>query len=235
MNKKAFTLAEVLITLSILGVVAAITIPNVIGNYKKTMTETKLKMIYSQLSNIVDQMNIEYAPVSQLVDESFSGRSKNDATNYFVETYLKKYLKYSALCEVPKYSCNIFDITSYDGRSADNNGLRPKQMYEFKLNNGMYLGISWIGSNTFGIAVDINGKTKPNKVGYDIFYFAIHGANSEAHTIYRNDVDCGRAQEWDTSVITWAKENKCEGNGMSCTCPIMKNGWKIPKDYPVKF
>lgn len=33
--KKSFTLAEVLITLGIIGVVAAMTLPSLIGNYKK--------------------------------------------------------------------------------------------------------------------------------------------------------------------------------------------------------
>jgi prepilin-type N-terminal cleavage/methylation domain-containing protein len=41
--KKAFTLAEVLITLAIIGVVAALTIPTVVRNYQKTQTVTQLK------------------------------------------------------------------------------------------------------------------------------------------------------------------------------------------------
>ncbi len=47
----AFTLAEVLITLAIIGVVAALTIPTVITNYQKKMYVTQLKKSYNNLTN----------------------------------------------------------------------------------------------------------------------------------------------------------------------------------------
>ena len=47
---KAFTLAEVLITIGIIGIVAALTLPTLIGNYRKSVVENKLKSTYSQLS-----------------------------------------------------------------------------------------------------------------------------------------------------------------------------------------
>ena len=48
---KGFTLAEILITLGIIGVVAAITIPGLITNYQKRSTATQLKKAYSLLVN----------------------------------------------------------------------------------------------------------------------------------------------------------------------------------------
>ena len=50
-KKLGFTLAEILITLGIIGVVAAVTIPMLISNYKKRSTETQLKKAYSLLVN----------------------------------------------------------------------------------------------------------------------------------------------------------------------------------------
>lgn len=49
-NYSGFTLAEVLITLGIIGVVAALTMPSVINNYKEKETIAKLKKTYSVLS-----------------------------------------------------------------------------------------------------------------------------------------------------------------------------------------
>ena len=43
MTKKAFTMAEVLITLGIIGIVAAMTLPSLVGNYQKKQTAMQLK------------------------------------------------------------------------------------------------------------------------------------------------------------------------------------------------
>lgn len=56
-HKKAFTLAEVLITLGIIGVVAAITIPGLITKYQKLATVVKLKKVYSQLNQVMLSIN----------------------------------------------------------------------------------------------------------------------------------------------------------------------------------
>jgi len=45
-NKKGFTLAEVLITLGIIGVVASLTIPTLMANYQKVQYVTGLKRAY---------------------------------------------------------------------------------------------------------------------------------------------------------------------------------------------
>jgi prepilin-type N-terminal cleavage/methylation domain-containing protein len=52
-KKAAFTLAEVLITLGIIGVVAAMTIPNLISSYQKRVIETKLKEDYSIIQQVI--------------------------------------------------------------------------------------------------------------------------------------------------------------------------------------
>lgn len=47
---KGFTLAEVLITLGIIGIVAALTIPTLISKYQERVTITRLKESYSMLA-----------------------------------------------------------------------------------------------------------------------------------------------------------------------------------------
>ena len=51
--KKGFTLAEVLITLGIIGVVAALTMPTLMSNYRKHQTVTQLKKAYSEISQAI--------------------------------------------------------------------------------------------------------------------------------------------------------------------------------------
>ena len=53
LQKKAFTLAEVLITLGIIGVVAAMTLPTLVGEYQKKQTATQLKKFYSIMQQAI--------------------------------------------------------------------------------------------------------------------------------------------------------------------------------------
>ena len=62
--KRAFTLAEVLITLGIIGIVAALTMPALIGNYRKSQTVTQLKKIYSALQQSILMSQNEYGDIA---------------------------------------------------------------------------------------------------------------------------------------------------------------------------
>ena len=55
-NKNAFTLAEVLITLGIIGVVAAMTMPSLIASHKEKETVSKLKKVYSTCFSHFDSL-----------------------------------------------------------------------------------------------------------------------------------------------------------------------------------
>ena len=66
-KKAAFTLAEVLLTFGIIGVVAALTLPGLLAEYSKVVVETKLKNFYSQINQAVQlskqSMVIEYTDI----------------------------------------------------------------------------------------------------------------------------------------------------------------------------
>jgi prepilin-type N-terminal cleavage/methylation domain-containing protein len=57
--KKGFTLAEVLITLAILGFVASLTIPSVVKNYRATQLESQFKKTYSSASQATMKIMVE--------------------------------------------------------------------------------------------------------------------------------------------------------------------------------
>ena len=60
MKNNGFTLAEVLITLGIIGVVAALTMPALIGNYKRQQTIQQLKKVYSVLGQAYNRAVADY-------------------------------------------------------------------------------------------------------------------------------------------------------------------------------
>lgn len=59
-SKKGFTLAEVLITLGIIGVVAAITLPMIIAKYKDKVLVSQAKRSYSIISNAMLKAKADY-------------------------------------------------------------------------------------------------------------------------------------------------------------------------------
>lgn len=81
----AFTLAEVLITLGVIGIVCAITIPTLISNNQKRITETKLKAAYTLFSNTVS--------MSEISNGSSAFWDYNLSSEEYTKKYFSPYLK----------------------------------------------------------------------------------------------------------------------------------------------
>ncbi len=91
-KKKAFTLAEVLITLGIIGVVAAMTLPIIVGNYKKQEVVTSVQKVYSVLNQAFN--------FSQADNESYEYWAQAyeiGSENYF-NKYWRPYFKLRRIC-----------------------------------------------------------------------------------------------------------------------------------------
>ncbi len=91
-RKVAFTLAEVLITLGIIGVVAALTLPTLIENYKKSEISAKLKKFNTTMAQCVLLSEQDNGPAEEW--STPGGYGSFDLDNFF-KTYLAPYMKYS--------------------------------------------------------------------------------------------------------------------------------------------
>lgn len=108
--KNAFTLAEVLITLGIIGVVASITIPNLIQNYKKKYVEVRLVRFYSTMSQA---LKLSLAEKGQLV---FTQKNQQDS-EYLTKWYKDNITKYIKTIkeEGPEKSNTYYKVAFIDG------------------------------------------------------------------------------------------------------------------------
>ena len=88
----AFTLAEVLITLGIIGVVAAMTLPTVIKKYKRQVVETKLEKFYSIMNQAI-QLSIAEHNEIPLENQSGEGHTNSKYITNWYKTYITKYIK----------------------------------------------------------------------------------------------------------------------------------------------
>jgi len=156
--KRGFTLAEVLITIGIIGVVAAITIPALITKHQEKRTVTQVKKIYSVLN--------EAARMAKAEKGSYTGNTKEE----FYE-YLSPYLKIGKSCGTGA-GCLGNPIKYLGGREWGNiDGY--KGYIKFMLIDGTSIILNADGyQNSAEIRVDINGKQEPNTHGRDIFIFS---------------------------------------------------------------
>lgn len=169
-KKAAFTLAEVLITLGIIGVVAAMTMPSLIQNYQEKATVTKLKKCYSLVSQ---------AYVSILNDEGGSDTLQAGDDLEMMEKF-GKYLKYQKTCGRNK---GCFPNVTY--KSVTGNGYSKWEDDTTDRSRAILTDGTLIMFNKSVITenenyiyaqiyVDINGFKGPNQLGRDFFYFYIN-------------------------------------------------------------
>ncbi len=214
----AFTLAEVLITLAIIGVVAALTIPTVVKNYQKTQTTSKLKKAYSTLSQAYNNSQAENG-----MYQTWDKGEDMDATEYF-NRYWKPYLKVSKIC-ISSSDCGYKSSMPWkqpNGITYEMNIVYSGMRETFLTPDGMLFVIfTKSGSVTIAdtnIYVDLNGSKEPNRLGRDVFHF-----------IRTDKGILPRCYNEDKTYI----DNRCKAeSGVCCVAKIAREGWEIKDDYP---
>lgn len=178
-HRAAFTLAEVLITLGIIGVVAAITIPVIVQKYNEKVTVNRVKKVYSVLSQAF-KMAVEE---NGTPDNWGLLSAHNDSLSKLVP-----YLHIYKQCMSRDNNCfPIVQISSLDGSGNWNyDDFYNTLTGGFILNDGTFVvtyyihstdcsqeyGTSTILKNGCGtVSTDINGEKGPNRIGKDIFWF----------------------------------------------------------------
>ena len=176
--KKAFTMAEVLITLGIIGIVAAMTLPSLINNKKNKELETAFKKNYSVISQA---LNMYYAQNGERLTPEYVGDRKLKPT-------LVNYMKVLQDCGwghsgtstscIPNYNDPDRNSQVYKNFTGTNNiNLNLFDDGQFILNDGSLILLENNGpvnNNKMYISVDVNGYLKnPNKLGHDLFMFQL--------------------------------------------------------------
>ena len=172
-RKAAFTLAEVLITLTILGVVAAVSIPSIINHYEQRVTVTKVKKMYSTLTTAYDQYLVE----NNWVKPTYAGTTAGAQKMY--EDLVKPYfqISYNAGTDTTKKR-TIMAKGQYKWLNGHELGdySAGDTYYAVQLKDSSVLwfrGKSTGGVNLPTFRYDVNGKKAPNTLGRDIFIFSI--------------------------------------------------------------
>ena len=218
-------MSEVLITLGITGVVAAMTIPTLVNKYQKKVIATQLKAVYSELQQTFN------AAMSDNGDPKYWAQSipmENGELYYklidsFYETYLLPYIR----SEFVKGTEKEIGYQEFTGTLSDPNVKVKADSTQFiKLVNGTVirytLNNNGIEYSDILLYVDVNGCKKPNIMGKDIFLLcfsfktgrlSFYGAGQGRQNLL---YQCGKSLHGD----------------QLCGQIILLDDWEIKEDYP---
>ena len=210
--KKGFTLAEVLITLGIIGIVAAMTMPSLMNAYKAYKFRSQFNKSYSVLKQIARKMQADDIPIDP---SSFYQKSGTFAQA--VKKYLNSavdcgtFTKNSGICY--QYNSSKYPYKSLSGRNIDAGYFDDG---ELSLPDGsLFLFEQPAAENRLWVWVDLNGgSTPPNKLGYDLFVFQV--IDSDFLPMGAKGTDYEDKEQYCSfnSTAAW--------NGMGCTEKAVK-------------
>ena len=195
----AFTLAEVLITLGIIGIVAALTIPTLVKKYQEKVMVTKVKQAHSQLINAIQLYVAKNNCTNMLC--LFDTKKTSDEVAAELATVIKsakicketdaadKYCKYYALKgNTPTIVDGVYasgDGMTKAGRIYLPNGMiirvmqRPQCVtytdYPVRDENGYPTGetVTYVSHFCAYVYVDVNNLAGPNQFGVDVYRYNV--------------------------------------------------------------
>ena len=191
--RKAFTLAEVLITLVIIGIVAALTIPTAINNTKDQELKSQFAKAYSTITQAIYQteMNDFFGYVKCYYGVDGMNADNSECTLFY--DALAKNLSIQKICNgnslsdgcIPTYQT----YASSGGCGGFSEDIINNSATSFVLSNGqIIIPYSSATGKMALFLVDINGHKGPNTCGKDLFEFKIE---KSVHTgLYLNEGGC---------------------------------------------
>lgn len=223
----AFTIAELLIVIGIIGLIAEMTIPNLVNNYQKKVYVTQLQKSYSTLSSgfkqILASTGCSDLPCTGIIyassDTTIDGVESSGAFSILKKCYATQtgchdkmiYSLNGGPAWVPSdyYSILVFK----DGSIVGLSGLNTK----CNVSNGTNQYANTCGTYNF---IDVNGTKPPNMFGRDVFRFYI--------TLYGNILPAGsqndsKWQHWGSA----SSYNCINGDGQACFERILEDGWDM--------
>ena len=231
-KKTGFTMAEVLITILIIGVVASMTMPALINHYVEKENAVRVKRFVAVLNQAVMRFKAEnecYGSISSCIVGGVDSSCSN-----FVQIG-----KYMQIVDSVKRTQNFAekywlpDVTyNYYGEEVSGRYGGPSKVAigdcAYLLNDGTTFAID-INPTSFNIIFDVNGTKQPNRVGRDIFvvYVGNQWGTTSAANSYNNDIVPYSGVELSSAIAykgLCPNSKKCNPNNLD---PSKDNGASI--------
>jgi prepilin-type N-terminal cleavage/methylation domain-containing protein len=230
----AFTLAEVLITLGIIGIVAALTVPTLVADSQKQGYVTALEKMTSVLNSGFRQIMADTG-ASDIPSTNIVTTSSDTTIDNIAASNVFSILK---VCHKGETGCH--DKPTYDIHNKYS-GWVPSTYYSMIiLKDGQMLGMyrpnypncdHYAGTGAYsGVCldsaiIDTNGPKPPNVFGRDIFRFTINKVG-QVLPVGAQNCDTSYWGTWDDAASLRNCTNST-GDGATCFGRIMQDGWQM--------
>ena len=230
-KNKGFTLAEVLVTLSIIGVISAMVIPSLQKSFQEAQYRAGAKNAYSMLGQAIMMMK---------ADDNLPAFA-NDNTE--LTTKFCNHLSCIKTDQAKNIFASTYNYYENSGSGYDYSWVAAPSVI---LKNGMLAFFVYDAANCTGnagtlfttvcadIYIDTNGKKGPNKFGRDVFHF--HITSNKSPLLYPmggRDDNSGSdtSSEENGGYFYWnfANQNRCSESGSkwggSCAGRVLEKGY----------
>lgn len=252
-RKAGFTLAEVLITLGIIGVISAITISVIIPYFQERIAVNRVKNFYSKFTEAVKLFQVENDCIGE-TNKCFEGYDfhYNNIINGF-QGIAKRLKIVDIRPSTGRVDWLPDDAYAIDGEKISNTDITsgylavfngsPKSAVSYLLADGTTMTVH-INNNGCGgshIMFDINGKKKPNRIGQDQFPIGLAKGWPNWSTLNQQIADtspyfstCSNNKNWSdvgqfVGLCSVGWNNDCSPDDISSpTAYVLKNN-KLPK------
>ncbi|MBQ8460513.1 prepilin-type N-terminal cleavage/methylation domain-containing protein [bacterium] len=234
-RKNAFTLSEILITIGIIGIVSALTLPTLMTKIRKRTVETQLKKTYAMLANAVKHAENEYGVGFDML-EGVNHYSSEQSAQVF-DKYLTPHLRIN-------YKYSLEDCEKLVTVYVQNNDTPFKSTTPacYSLSNGVSIAY-FVGkqSNIYfnSLSIYLNPNFQHKIAGRDSFSFDIVSGDNGLYIgndAYKKSTRAKLIQDCGKNESRFENPLGIQISPASpCSELIRRDGWKINPDYPVKF
>ena len=172
--KKAFTLSEVLIAVTIVSILLVVTVPVVSSHMNKKTQVTQLQSVYSAINNAVGLLMTDER-VRDLNNSSLCYKTGSVDIEGTAGAFIKKYFNITKDCGLKSEGCfadSYKNLTREEAKTFPDN-----TAYFAMISSGAAIAIRPSDSNddnAMEVVVDVNGPSIPNVAGRDLFQFWIY-------------------------------------------------------------
>ncbi len=253
MGRNAFNFAEVMITITIIGVVAALTMPGIVAHYHEKEYVTQLQKSLSQFEQAMQNIMFRYECTDIVCTGAFDGTASDAEWNKKFEKEMTKSIKIIKTAKngtAMQPELQSSPLKPKNTKLSVQSDWRSTAGFKFMTPDGVmylvipkncepapYTNLSTIKNICAEVTIDVNSLRRPNQYGRDIHKFIV-AQNGHLYAMYGSEYSNAMTGSESGNSYWRTNPELCAGEGIlndapenvsgeGCAARIMEEGWRM--------